>query len=173
MSFRFSKRSMDRARSVDPCLMAVATAALARSSVDFGLTEEQSRTWAEQAEKVRRGVSRTMNSKHIIPQGGEFSTALDLVPYIDGVFSWGDNQWRVKTKAGPVIEPFYEIAAAMREVAVALGVTIIWGGVWDRKLNDLPPGAAAMKAAVEAYKARRKAAGGTALLDGPHFELVK
>ncbi len=173
MSFRFSKRSMDRARSVDPRLMAVATGALARSSVDFGLTEEQSRTWAEQAEKVRRGVSRTMNSKHIIPQGGEFSTALDLVPYIDGVFTWGDNQWRVKTKAGPVIEPFYEIAAAMREVAVALGVTIIWGGVWDRKLNDLPPGAAAMKAAVEAYKARRKAAGGTTLLDGPHFELVK
>lgn len=173
MSFRFSKRSMDRARSVDPRLMAVATAALARSSVDFGLTEDQSRTWAEQAEKVRRGVARTMNSKHIIPQGGEFSMALDLVPFIDGVFTWGDNQWRVRTKAGAVIEPFYEIAAAMREVAVALGITITWGGVWDRRLNDLPPGPAAMKAAVEAYKARRKVAGGTALLDGPHFELVK
>ncbi|WP_292223951.1 M15 family peptidase [Brevundimonas sp.] len=173
MSFRFSKRSMDRARSVDPRLMALATAALARSSVDFGLTEEQSRTWAEQAEKVRRGVSKTMNSKHVIKAPKKVSEGVDLVPFVDGVFTWGDNQWRVKTKAGPTIEPFYEIAAAMREAAIAANLRLTWGGVWDRCLNDLPAGPAAMKAAVEAYKARRKAAGGAALLDGPHFELVK
>ena len=61
----------------------------------------------------------------------------------------------------------------MREAAILVGVRLVWGGVWDRVLNDLPAGPAAMKAAVEAYKARRKAAGGSAFLDGPHFEVAK
>lgn len=173
MGHRFSKRSMDRAREVDPLLMAVAAVALSRSSVDFGLTEEQSRSHAEQAEKVRRGVSRTMDSAHVIKPGASFSTGLDLVPYIDGVFTWGDDHWRVKTNAGAVIEPFYEIASAMREAAIVVGVRLVWGGAWDRVLNDLPAGPAAMKAAVEGYKARRKAMGKSALLDGPHFEIAK
>lgn len=173
MSHRFSKRSMDRARDVDPVLMAIAVLALARSPVDFGLQEEQSRTLNEQAEKVRRGVSKTMDSAHVIKAGASFSTGLDLVPYIDGVFQWGDNQWRVTTKTGAVIEPFYVIAAAMRDVAVITGVRLIWGGCWDRTLNDLPAGPAAMKAAVEGYKARRKVAGKSAFLDGPHFELAR
>lgn len=172
MAYRFSQRSLDRARNVDSVLIAIAVLALLKSSVDFGLTEEQSRTYAEQAEKVRRGVSKTMDSKHMIPQGRSVSTGLDLVPFVDGMFQWGDNHWRIQTKAGATIEPFYEIAAAIREAAILFGVRVKWGGVWDRVLNDLPPGAAAMKQAVEDYKARRKAAGGSAFLDGPHFELA-
>ena len=173
MGVRFSKRSMDRAREVDPLLMAVAVIALNRCAVDFGITEEQSRSLAEQAEKVRRGVSQTMNSAHVIKAGAAFSTGLDVVPYVDGVFTWGDDHWRVKTKAGAVIEPFYEIASVMREAAILVGVRLVWGGAWDRVLNDLPAGPAAMKAAVEGYKARRKAIGKSALLDGPHFEIAK
>lgn len=169
MPFRLSKRSLDRARSVDPRLIAVCVLAIERSAVDFGITEEQSRTEAEQAEKVRRGVSKTMRSKHMIPPGRDWSTAIDLVPYIDGLFQWGDPRWRVKTKAGATIEPFYAIAAAMREAAILVGVTIRWGAVWDRTLNALPAGAEALKAEVEAYKVRHP---GPDFLDGPHFELV-
>lgn len=171
MSYRFSQRSLDRARNVDARLIAVAVIGLTKSKVDFGITEEQSRTYAEQAEKVRRGVSQTMTSKHMIPQGKTVSTALDLVPYIDGQFQWGDQHWRVTTKAGAVLEPFYEIAAAMREAAICAGVQVKWGGCW-KVLNDLPAGAAAMKAAVEAYKVERRRAGKSAFLDGPHFEIV-
>lgn len=171
MTFRFSQRSLDRARNVDARLIAVAVIALTKSTVDFGITEEQSRTYAEQAEKVARGVSQTMESKHMIPKGGTVSTALDLVPFIDGRFQWGDGYWRVKTAAGPVIEPFYEIAAAMREAAVCSGVRVKWGGCW-KVLNDLPAGAAAMKKAVEEYKSERRALGKSAFLDGPHFEVV-
>lgn len=169
MSFRFSQRSLDRCRNVDSRLIACAVIALTKSAVDFGITEEQSRTHAEQAEKVARGVSKTMNSKHMIPKGKTVSTALDLVPFIDGRFQWGDGQWRVRTAAGAVIEPFYEIAAAMREAAICSGLRIRWGAVWDRDLNDLPAGAAAMKAAVEAYKVRHP---GPDFIDGPHFEIV-
>lgn len=89
MGFRFSKRSMDRAREVDPLLMAVAVIALNRCAVDFGITEEQSRSLNEQAEKVWRGVSRTMGSAHVIKAGAAFSTGLDLVAYVDGVFTPG------------------------------------------------------------------------------------
>lgn len=79
----------------------------------------------------------------------------------------------MKTKAGALIEPFYEIVSAMREVDNLIGVRLVWGGAWDRVLNDLPAGPAAMKAAVEGYKARRKALGKSALLDGPHFEIAR
>lgn len=171
-TFAFSQRSLDRARNVNPILIAIAIIALSKSKVDFGITEEQSRTEAEQAEKVRRGVSKTMNSKHMIPAGAKVSSALDLVPFVAGRFQWGDKHWRVTLDKGGQIEPFYEIAAAMREAAICAGRTVVWGGVWDRYLNDLPAGAAAMKQAVEDYKTRRHNAGASAFLDGPHFELV-
>ena len=173
MAFRFSQRSLDRARNVDSLLIAIAVIALSKSRVDFGITEEQSRTLAEQAEKVRRGVSKTMNSKHMIPAGKAVSTALDLVPFVDGRFQWGDAQWSITLEKGGKIEPFYEIAAAMREAAICAGQVVVWGGVWDRYLNDLPAGAAAMKTAVEDYKKRRHDAGASAFLDGPHFEIVR
>ena len=169
MAYRLSLRSMERARKVDPRLLAIVVIALDRCPVDFGFTEDQSRTVAEQAEKVRRGVSQTMNSKHVIPDGQAFSTGVDLVPYVDGIFQWGDNQWRVTTKAGATIDVFYEIAAAMRAAAISAGFRIRWGGCWDKCLNDLPAGAAAMKAAVEGYKTRHP---GPDFLDGPHFELL-
>lgn len=167
--YRFSQRSLDRCRNVDARLIAVAVIALSKSAVDFGITEEQSRTVAEQREKVRRGVSKTMNSKHMIPDGKLVSTALDLVPFVEGRFQWGDAQWGITLADGSRIEPFYEIAAAMREAAICANVRIRWGAVWDKVLNDLPAGAAAMKAAVEAYKVRHP---GPDFLDGPHFEIV-
>lgn len=172
MGYALSKRSWDRMRSVDPILAATVVLALRSSRTDFGIQEEQSRTHAEQLAKVNAGYSKTMASKHMIPPGKSFSTAVDLVPWIDGAFQWGDDQWRVRTKAGTVVEPFYDIAAAMREAAIKTGVTLVWGAVWDKTLNELPPGPAAMKAAVEAYKARRKAIGKPAFLDGPHFEIL-
>lgn len=171
MSFKFSQRSLNRAKRVDPKLMKVATRALAICGVDFGITEEQSRTAAEQQKKFDRGVSKVRpgpKAKHMIQPDG-FSKGLDLVPFIDGAFQWGDAQWNVRTRAGKVIAPFYEIAAAMRQAAIEQGVTIRWGAVWDRALNDLPEGPQAMRAAVEAYKVRHA---GPDFLDGPHFELV-
>lgn len=170
MTFRFSQRSLSLARRVDPALMAVAALALSRSGVDFGITEEQSRTIAQQREKVRRGVSKTMNSLHVIKAGESFSTALDLVPYVDGRYQWGDSQWRIRTEDGETIHAFAEIAEAMRSAAVELDLPIKWGGVWDRRLNDLPAGVDAMRQAVEDYKARHP---GPDFIDGPHFEIVR
>ena len=65
---------------------------------------------------------------------------------------------------------YYSIAAAMQRAARELNIPIVWGGVWDRRLNDLPDD---MDAAVAAYVRRRKDAGRSAFIDGPHFELQR
>ena len=169
MPYSLGAKSRANMRRVDPRLADLIAPALATCAVDFGVQEEQSRTWAEQAEKVRRGVSKTMNSTHVIKPGKTHSTGIDLVPWIDERWQWGDSQWRVKTLAGPVVEPFYEIAAAMQRAAIERGTRVKWGAVWDRCLNDLPSGAKALKAAMEAYKVRHA---GPDFVDGPHFELL-
>lgn len=169
MAYSLGAQSRANMGRVDPRLVGLIGPALARSPVDFGVQEEQSRTWAEQAEKVRRKVSKTMNSAHVIKPGKTHSTGVDLVPWIDKAWNWGDSQWRVKTKAGATLEPFYDIAAAMQAEAIKQGVRIKWGAIWDRCLNDLPLGAKALKAEMEAYKVRHP---GPDFVDGPHFELV-
>lgn len=169
MSYAFGNASMARCTHVDPTLMRVAHLAISRSIVDFGMTEEQSRTEAQQRAKVAAGFSKTMDSPHKIQADG-WSKGLDLVPWIDGRFQWGDNQWRVTTADGRVLRPFFDIAAAMRSAAVERGVKLRWGAIWDRVLNDLPEDAAGLAQAMEAYKARHP---GPDFLDGPHFELVK
>lgn len=166
--FLFSARSLGFMSEVDPVLVEVAKLALSRSRVDFGVTEDQSRSHAEQAEKVRRGVSKTMNSKHVIKPPATVSKALDLVPWIGGAFTWADSMWRVQV-GGETIYPFHEIAAAMRSASLERGVKLRWGAVWDRRLDELPADVAGLRAAVEAYKVRHP---GPDFLDGPHFELV-
>jgi len=51
---------------------------------------------------------------HVIAAGKSFSTGLDLVPYVDGVFTWGDNPpsaaqaWLTISVASPIwssVEP--------------------------------------------------------------------
>src|SRR5688572_721420 len=133
MAFSFGSRSRAELRGVDPRLVKIATAALARSPVDFSCNDG-CRSIEEQRENVRRGVSRTMASRHLKQSDG-LGHAVDLVPFINGKPRW---EW----------EPIYEIAAIMREVAIGEGVRLRWGGVWDRALNDLPAGATAMKSAV-------------------------
>lgn len=166
MTYAFGKTSLSRMRHVDPKLRTVATDALARCAVDFGCTEEQSRTVAEQQKKFDTGVSKVRpgpGARHMIQPDG-WSKALDLVPWINGAFTWGDKNWRVGD-----VYPFHEIAVAMRLVAIEHVVPIRWGGVWDRRLNDLPPTVDGMRREVEAYKLRHA---GPDFLDGPHYELI-
>lgn len=163
MPYALGQRSLGFARRVDPVLVGLAADACRRSRVDFGIQREQTRTEAEQREMVRRGVSKTMQSRHLPHPATLHSTALDLTPWIGG--KWEFEDW----------SPYYEIAAAMREAARSADVRIRWGGVWDRCLNDLPAGAAALKGEVAAYVARRKAVapGRSVFIDGPHFELME
>jgi len=155
MTFQLGARSRTNIARVHPDLVLVLEHAIERSAQDFGIPEKSWRTVEEQREKVRQGVSKTMHSNHII-KGDGFGWAVDVVPWINGAFTWDH------------IDPFYEIAEAMRSAASDLGVSLTWGCVWDRRLETLPTGAAGLKAAMLAYNSRHP---GRDFNDFPHYQL--
>lgn len=159
--FHFGAKSQSELEGVRPDLVEGTTRALALTPIDFAVFDGL-RTMAEQAEYVRTGVSKTMNSKHL-PQPDGLGWAVDLVPYINGKLRWE-------------LGPCCEIAGAMHEATAAAGFgpggpRIRWGACWDRKLDELDR--ADLAGEVEAYIERRKAAGKRAFIDGPHFEVVE
>lgn len=122
--------------------------------VDFA-AHDGLRTLEQQREYVRAGVSLTLASKHL-PQPDGFGHAVDLVPYVNGKLRWE-------------LPLCIHVARGMRASSIGLGLELVWGGVWDRQLDELDP--ANLMDEVEAYAARRRAKGRKALIDGPHFEL--
>lgn len=160
MNFALGTRSRTNLALVHPDLVSVVTLALSLSSVDFGVPEKAWRTVAEQQKKVRDGVSQTMHSNHLVRDDG-FGHAVDLVPYINGAFTWSGDPDKAAF-------PFYAIATAMRKAAVIKDVSIAWGAVWDKRLENLGAGEADMLAAMTAYKERHA---GTDFIDFPHYQL--
>ena len=152
MTFALGPASRARLHGVHPDLVACVERAISLTAADFTVMQGL-RSPAEQRRNLARGVSRTLNSKHLVQADGH-GHAVDLVPWIDGRARW---DW-----AGCCA-----IAAAMRQASVELGAPLRWGGAWDRSLSDLTGTAAGMAAAHEAYL-RRVPHG---LCDGPHFEL--
>lgn len=117
MSFRLSQRSRERLKGVHPDLVAVVEAAILLTPVDFMVTEGL-RTPARQAELVRAGASRTLNSRHLTGH------AVDVAAWVDGGVRW---DW-----------PLYpRIAGAFKEAAAAASAPLIWGEDWLR-LRDGP-----------------------------------
>jgi peptidoglycan L-alanyl-D-glutamate endopeptidase CwlK len=147
--------SLAELRGVHPSIVKVVHRAIQITTQDFSV-HDGLRTEAVQRAYVQRGVSQTMNSMHR-KQANGFGHAVDLVPYINGKMRW---EW----------PPIYHIAAAVRQACVENAVPLRWGGCW-RSILDIPPGAAAMEAAVNRYGAERRAARRKAFTDGPHFEL--
>lgn len=158
MSYSLGNKSRAELAGVHPSIVRVVERAIALSKQDFSV-HDGLRTIAEQKEYVRRGVSKTMNSMHMKQSDG-FGHAVDLVPWINGQLRW---EWK----------PIYHIAAAVHQAAQEQGVRLIWGAIWDKRFEALPGTAAALEKEVNAYVSRRRAAGKSAFIDGPHFELAR
>lgn len=108
--FRLSTRSRARLKGVHPDLIAVVEDAILRTPVDFTVTEGL-RNRARQAELVRAGASRTLNSRHLTGH------AVDVAALVEGRVRW---DW-----------PLYpRIAAAFKAAAAHRDVRIVWGGDW-------------------------------------------
>jgi len=117
MSYSFSQRSTDKLKGVDVDLVSVVHRALELSEIDFAVTEGL-RTKERQAELVKAGASKTMNSRHITGH------AVDLAAIVGGEIRW---DW-----------PLYEkIAKAMKQAAYELNIKIEWGGDW-KSFKDGP-----------------------------------
>ena len=110
MTFKLSQRSLDRMKGVDERLVNVVKRAIEISEVDFIVTEGL-RTKERQAELMKAGATRTMNSKHIVGK------AVDLAAVVDGQVRW---DWPLYSK----------LATAMKRAAEILNVKIEWGGDW-------------------------------------------
>ena len=108
--FKLSTRSKDRLKGVHPDLVRVVELAITLTEVDFAVTEGL-RTRERQAQLLKEGKSRTMNSRHITGH------AVDLAAWVGNTVSWDFKYYR-------------KIAEAMKEAAKRLSVPIVWGGDW-------------------------------------------
>lgn len=157
MAYLLGDKSERALAGVHPIIVNVVRSAIAITEQDFTVFEGL-RTLATQKEYLRRGVTKTLASRHLKQPDG-FGHAVDLVPWINGSPRW---EW----------EPIYRIAVAVDKAATGQGVAhrIRWGGIWDRAMaqygTDAPQ---SMKEAVAAYVRRHP---GPDFIDGPHFELV-
>lgn len=108
MSFKLSKRSQERLNGVHPDLVKVVMRALEITSVDFSVIEGV-RTIEKQKEYVSRGVSKTMDSRHLTGH------AVDLYP-VGNPTPW---------------EKCKDVSEAMLRASSELNIKIRWGGDWD------------------------------------------
>ena len=150
MSFYFGRRSEAALAGVDARLVRVVRRALATTAQDFCVLEGL-RSLETQREYVRRGVSKTMDSRHLSGH------AVDLVPIVGGLPRW---EW----------PPIYCVAEAMREAAREAGLPLVWGACWDVDFTTSDGYAADL---ADDYAARRRAAGKRVFADGPHYEIGK
>ena len=151
MTFKLSKRSLQRLEGVKPDLVRVVERAIELTKVDFGVVRGL-RTPEEQAANVAKGASQTLNSKHLT------GDAVDLVAYIGPNISWDEKYYPT-------------IADAMKAAAIELGVPVRWGGAWH--VADIRKWEGTMEEAMLDYARKRRAEGREPFLDLGHFELTR
>ena len=125
--FGLSKRSRDNLNGVHPDLIKVVELALSSYTKEDFMVIEGVRSVARQRSLVRKGASKTMNSRHIN------GMAVDLAWWKDGGVSWRtDNIKSFYTlDHGDDYEGYQAIGVAMLTAAEELGIPLRWGGDWD------------------------------------------
>jgi peptidoglycan LD-endopeptidase CwlK len=115
---KLSQADEAKLKGLHPDLVRVIKRAAMTPNVNFRVIEGM-RTLERQRELVRKGASKTMNSRHLTGH------AIDIAPIDDdGQVSW----------AWPL---YYPLAKAVKEAARVEGVSIEWGGDW-RSFKDGP-----------------------------------
>ena len=125
--FVLGKTSVEELSKINPILKQLANMAISRSEVDFGILKLGGiRTAAEQHELFLAGRSKVDGL--VKPTTHQTGMAVDLVPYINGKYTWEDH------------EAFHLINKAVLESWKEMDVTeykLVWGGDWKTFL-DMP-----------------------------------
>ena len=150
MTYKLSKRSLDRLKGLDERLIAVVKSAIHRSKIDFGVICGM-RTLEEQRALVEKGASQTMKSKHLDGH------AVDLMAYIGSRGSWELNLYD-------------DIADAMAEAAREVDVPIVWGAAWT--VTNIAQFDGTMEDAMNSYIDERRSQNRRPFIDGPHFQIT-
>lgn len=115
--FKLTARDKAKLAGVHPDLLRVVERAASIGSVPF-VVLEGTRSVKRQRELVAKGMSKTMNSRHLTGH------AVDIAPLHNGKVSWS---WA----------HYYPLAKLMKTAAKLEGVTVEWGGDW-RRFKDGP-----------------------------------
>ena len=89
------------------------------------------RTLPEQRENLRRGVSKTLKSKHL-PQADGYGHAVDIVPIINGQLAWDSKDaatQKLIDEAFADISDQMHAAADLHDIEIESGYAL-WG--WDK-----------------------------------------
>jgi peptidoglycan LD-endopeptidase CwlK len=112
---KLSAKDEERLKRAHPDLAKVIRRCAEITTVPFVVLQSD-RTLAQQRENVRKGVSKTMKSRHLISEDG-FVRAVDVAP-LEGKnasFAW------------PL---YHKLAPQMKKAAKDVKVPIEWGGDW-------------------------------------------
>lgn len=123
--FHLGSGSLRKSRGLHPDLYAILRLAITLTPVDFAVTCGP-RTRAQQAKNVAKGVSKTMNSRHIrkdVAGFGSVCHALDFVPWINGTMVWDDLD-----ALREIIKAFHQAAEILQIEGLESGGEM-WG--WD------------------------------------------
>jgi len=149
MAYKLSKRSLTNLNGVHPKLVEVVQHAISVTKVDFAVVEGL-RTLERQKELVARGASQTLKSKHLDGH------AVDLMAFLDNRGSWELNLYD-------------DIADAMKQGAIKVGVRMRWGAAWT--IKDIRKWNGTMEDAMNSYIDERRKQGKRPFIDAPHFEV--
>lgn len=93
---------------------------------------EGARTEEQQAANVAKGVSKTLDSKHVIGPNYPLSRAVDAAPY---PVIWPDAKTMNSLEYTHAVGRFYYFAGVVKATARRMGLKIRWGGDWDNDLD--------------------------------------
>lgn len=154
MSFKFGARSELELATVKPDMVKLCHRALYLTPLDFGIRQGR-RSEEEQRDNVAKGVSQTMDSKHMADPADGLASAIDFLPYWKGQ---AQQEW-----------PFiYPVANAFMQASKDLDIPAGWGGSWGMDLWAFRDVIQAQEAYI-LLRAKRK---GKAFFDGYHIELA-
>lgn len=112
--FRWSAHSLAQLSTCDDQLRDLFDAVIRHPDLRHDIRVLEGRRSVErQRENVRKGVSQTMRSRHLLTP----SLAVDVAPLYNGRVSWS---WPL----------YYDIAPLIKRVAREMGVEVEWGGNW-------------------------------------------
>ena len=124
MTYSFSVKSLNLLNhpKFSPTLRLLMLEAIKDTPLDFTVLETV-RTREQQIQNVKKGVSKTLKSRHIPDSNiSRYSEAVDIAPY---PIDWKD------------LNRFRKLSEHIKKKAVQLGIPITWGGDW-KSLVDMP-----------------------------------
>ena len=122
--FKLSKRSLKNLKQVNSIIVELTKRVIEITPVDFGILDNGGwRSAEKQADLYKKGYSQL--DGHVKISYHQLGNAVDLVPYIDGKFTWESVEAFQK-----INKAVLKVWSKMEEEGKVRGVVLQWGGDW-------------------------------------------